>query len=70
MTCDWCYDWDDDDKKAAAFFAAAGRNWDAGTPYKSRRSDKHATETEGTSMTECDCVQWYEVFGQYEEFSK
>lgn len=69
MTCDWCYDWDDDDKKAAAFFAAAGRTWDDVTPYKSRRRDKHATETEteGTSMTECDCVQWYEVFGQYND---
>lgn len=66
MNCDWYdardYDWD---KKAAAYFAATGRTWDAGEPYKSRRRDKHATETEGTSMTECDCVLWYNVFGQY-----
>lgn len=60
------YTMDDEwDKKAAAFFAATGKAWDAGEPYKSRRSDKHATDAEGTSMTECDCVLWHNVFGQY-----
>ena len=35
----------DDLLKATPFFQSAGKAWDDITPYKSRRRDKHATET-------------------------
>ena len=40
--------------KASDYFASTGKAWEDITPYKSRRRDKHATETEteNTSTTE------------------
>lgn len=32
--------------QASAFFQSSGKAWEEVTPYKSRRRDKHATETE------------------------
>lgn len=34
--------------KSTPFFQSSGKAWDAIAPYKSRRRDKHATETENT----------------------
>lgn len=43
--------------KSTPFFQSSGKAWDAIAPYKSRRRDKHATETENTQDTPQDKPQ-------------